>query len=230
MKISIVIPVLNEARHLPKILPIQATNIEIIVVDGGSQDDTIAIAQSFDVKVLQSDPGRAIQMNTGAAIASGEILLFLHADTRLPDGFDQMIRTALKTSVAGAFSLKIEADLLGIRWIEWGVNLRSRYLQLPYGDQAIFLRTQTFHEIGGFPTLPIMEDFEFVRTLRHLGKIVILPKPVITAGRRWQKFGVFRTTIVNQIVIFAYLIGLSPERIYPWYRSGLKTIRYTKHQ
>lgn len=225
MKISIVIPVLNEARHLPNTLSIQATDIEIIVVDGGSQDETVAIAQSFGVKVLQSHPGRAAQMNAGAKVASGEILLFLHADTRLPDGFDQMIRDALKTAIAGAFQLSIDANQPGIRWIEQGVNWRSRYLQLPYGDQALFLRTETFHKIGGFPDLPIMEDFEFVRTLQQLGKIVILPKPVITSGRRWQKLGVFRTTIVNQIVVFAYLIGISPTRIQAWYRSGLRTIR-----
>lgn len=225
MKISIVIPVLNEARHLPNTLSIQATDVEIIVVDGGSQDETVAIAQSFGVKVLQSAPGRAAQMNTGAKVASGEILLFLHADTRLPDGFDQMIREALKTAIAGAFELSIDANQPGIRWIEQGVNWRSRYLQLPYGDQALFLRTETFHKIGGFPDLPIMEDFEFVRTLRQLGKIMILPKPVITSGRRWQKLGVFRTTIVNQIVVFAYLIGISPTRIQAWYRSGLRTIR-----
>ncbi|BAS57438.1 glycosyltransferase involved in cell wall biogenesis [Leptolyngbya boryana NIES-2135] len=225
MKISIVIPVLNEARHLPNTLSIQATDIEMIIVDGGSQDETVAIAQSFGVKVLQSNLGRATQMNAGAKVASGEILLFLHADTRLPDGFDQMIRDALKTAIAGAFQLSIDAHQPGIRWIEQGVNWRSRYLQLPYGDQALFLRTETFHKISGFPDLPIMEDFEFVRTLQQLGKIVILPKPVITSGRRWQKLGVFRTTIVNQIVVFAYLIGISPTRIQAWYRSGLRTIR-----
>lgn len=230
MKISIVIPVLNEAHQLPNILSIQATDIEVIVVDGGSQDKTVEIAQSFGAKVLHSDPGRATQMNTGAAIATGEILLFLHADTRLPKGFDRMIRKTLPSAIAGAFQLKIDATLRGIRLIEWGINGRSRYLQLPYGDQAIFLRTKTFHEIGGFPSLPIMEDFEFVRTLRQLGKIAIVSSPVITSGRRWQKFGVLRTTIVNQIVIFAYLLGVSPRRIQSWYRTGLKTIRYTKNQ
>ncbi|MBW4523803.1 MAG: TIGR04283 family arsenosugar biosynthesis glycosyltransferase [Phormidium tanganyikae FI6-MK23] len=230
MKISIVIPVLNEANALPKILSIQATNIEIIVVDGGSQDETVEIAKSSGVKVLQSHPGRAAQMNAGAAISTGEILLFLHADTRLPQGFDRMIREALSTAIMGAFQLKIDATLPGVRWVEWGVNLRSRYLQLPYGDQAIFLRTKTFNAIDGFPNLPIMEDFEFVRTLRQIGRIVIVPHAVLTSGRRWQKLGVFRTTIVNQIVILAYLLGVSPQRIQQWYRTGLKSIRYTKRQ
>lgn len=230
MKISIVIPVLNEARQLPNTLSIQATDIEIIVVDGGSQDETVAIAQSFEVKVIHSDPGRAVQMNAGAAIATGEILLFLHADTRLPNGFDRMVRETLSGAIAGAFQLKIDATLRGIRLIEWGINWRSRDLQLPYGDQAIFLKSETFQKIGGFPTLPIMEDFEFVRTLRQLGKIAIVPIPAVTSGRRWQKFGILRTTIVNQIVIFAYFLGVSPHRIRSWYRTGLKTIRYTKNQ
>ncbi|MBD1821326.1 TIGR04283 family arsenosugar biosynthesis glycosyltransferase [Cyanobacteria bacterium FACHB-DQ100] len=230
MKISIVIPVLNEANALPKILSIQATDLEIIVVDGGSQDETVEIAKSYGVKVLHSIPGRAAQMNAGAAIATGGILLFLHADTRLPPGFDRMIHQALSNSIAGAFQLTIDATLPGLCWVQWGVNLRSRYLQFPYGDQAIFLHRKTFDAIGGFPDLPIMEDFEFVRRLRQRGRIAIVPHAVLTSGRRWQKMGVFRTTIVNQIVILAYLLGVAPERIQRWYRTGLKPIRYTRHQ
>lgn len=234
MKISIVIPVLNEAKALSKILSIQASDIEIIieiiVVDGGSQDETVEIAESYGVKVRHSMPGRATQMNAGAAIATGEILLFLHADTQLPTGFDRMICQALSDSISGAFELKIDAALPGLRWVEWGVNLRSRYLQLPYGDQAIFLRRKTFNAMGGFPNLPIMEDFEFVRRLRQMGRIAIVPHAVLTSGRRWQKMGVFRTTIVNQIAILAYLMGVAPARIHQWYRTGLKPIRYTKRQ
>jgi rSAM/selenodomain-associated transferase 2 len=212
MKISIVIPVLNEAHQLPNILSIQATDIEIIVVDGGSQDQTVAIAQSFGMKVLHADPGRATQMNTGAAIATGEILLFLHADTRLPNDFDRMIRKALSSAIAGAFQLKIDATLRGIRLIEWGINWRSRYLQLPYGDQAIFLKAETFHKMGGFPNLPIMEDFEFVRTLRQLGKIAILPTPVTTSGRRWQKFGVLRfLPICSEFRRTEFSLGIEPD-------------------
>lgn len=224
MKISIVIPVFNEANTLPRILSIRATDIEIIVVDGGSQDETVEIAKSSGMKVLQSKLGRAVQMNAGAAIATGEVLLFLHADTQLPDGFDRMIRETLSSAIMGAFQLKIDATLPGLRWVEWGVNLRSRYLQFPYGDQALFLRTKTFETIGGFPHLPIMEDFEFVRTLRQMGTVAIVPHAVLTSGRRWQKMGVFRTTIVNQIVILAYLIGVSPHRIQLWYRTGLRSI------
>lgn len=225
-RISIVVPVLNEEKQLPRILDLQnrAINVEVIIVDGGSYDRTLDRAIESGAKIIQSDPGRARQMNAGAAIATGEILLFLHADTQLPDQFDAMIRATLSQAetIAGAFKLKIAADLPGIRFVERGVNWRSRFLQFPYGDQAIFLRTQTFVQIGGFPKLPIMEDFELVRQLRRSGKIKILPVPVTTSGRRWQKFGVLQTTIVNQLVIVAYLLGVSTERLDRWYRTGLK--------
>jgi rSAM/selenodomain-associated transferase 2 len=224
--ISIIIPVLNEAKQLPKLLDIQnaASGVEIIVVDGGSQDETVEIALAKGVKLVQSEAGRAIQMNTGAEIATGDILLFLHADTQLPDQFDLMIRETVSnpTTIAGAFELKIDADLPGLRWIERGVNWRSRFLQMPYGDQAIFLRRDVFKKLGGFPELPIMEDFEWVRTLRQHGTISIVPASVITSGRRWQKLGVLRTALINQLVILAYFLGVSPYRIRQWYRTGLK--------
>ncbi len=225
-KISIVIPVLNEANQIAKILEIQpqATHVELIVVDGGSRDQTVPFAQSIGARVLQSSPGRAQQMNIGANAATGSILLFLHADTQLPAGFDTMIRQALSqpATIAGAFSLKIDADLWSLRWVEWGVNWRSRWLQMPYGDQAIFLHTHTFKTLGGFPNLPIMEDFELMRQLKQRGTIALLPAAVITSGRRWQTLGVLRTTLLNQWIILAYLLGVSPKRIAHWYRSGLK--------
>ncbi|MFN6529933.1 TIGR04283 family arsenosugar biosynthesis glycosyltransferase [Nostoc sp. ChiSLP03a] len=221
-KISIIIPAINEAGNIKKaIATTQAsTNIEVIVVDGGSSDDTVAIAQSLNVKVISSSPGRAVQMNAGAVAANGEILLFLHADTRLPTGFDEMIRTALQQPgiVAGAFKLRIDASLLSLRWVEWGVNVRSHFYQMPYGDQAIFLTKEAFQKIGSFPELPIMEDFELMRRLKRIGRIVIIPTPVVTSARRWLQKGVLKTTLLNQIVIIAYLLGVSPERICSWYR------------
>ncbi|WP_392479043.1 TIGR04283 family arsenosugar biosynthesis glycosyltransferase [Nostoc sp. C110] len=221
-RISIIIPTLNEAGNIKEaIVTTQPnTNIEVIIVDGGSKDDTIEIAQSLNVKVISSSPGRAVQMNAGAVAASGEILLFLHADTRLPTGFDDMIRTALEQPgiVAGAFKLRIDAPLLSLRWVEWGVNVRSHFCQMPYGDQAIFLTKEVFQQIGGFPELPIMEDFELIRRLKPIGRIVIILTPVVTSARRWLQKGVFKTTLLNQIVIIAYLLGVSPERIRCWYR------------
>ncbi|MGF2038128.1 MAG: TIGR04283 family arsenosugar biosynthesis glycosyltransferase [Nostoc sp. CmiVER01] len=222
-KISIIIPAINEAGNIKKAIATTQANlhIEVIVVDGGSSDDTVAIAQSLGVKIISSSPGRAVQMNRGAVAASGEILLFLHADTCLPTGFDDMVRTALQQpeTVAGAFKLQIDASLLSLRWVELGVNLRSHFYQMPYGDQAIFLTKAAFQQIGGFPELFIMEDFELMRRLKRIGRIVIIPTPVVTSARRWLKKGVFKTTLLNQIVIIAYLLGVSPKRIRCWYRQ-----------
>jgi rSAM/selenodomain-associated transferase 2 len=171
------------------------------------------------VKVISASGGRAVQMNIGAFAASGEVLLFLHADTRLPSGFDVMIRTALQKlgTVAGAFTLRIDASQWGLRLVEWGVNWRSRFCQMPYGDQAIFLTKDLFHKIGTFPELPIMEDFELIRRLKRNGKITIIYVPVITSARRWLQKGVYQTTLINQIIITAYLLGVSPQRIVNWY-------------
>lgn len=222
-RISIIIPTLNEANNIKQAITSTqpSTNVEIIVVDAGSNDGTQAIAQALGVTVISAVPGRAIQMNTGAAIASGEILLFLHADTRLPPGFDQMIRTALQQpqTIAGAFTLRIDAPHWGLRLVEWGVKMRSRFWQLPYGDQAIFLTKEIFDKIGKFPELPIMEDFELITKLNRLNKITLINVPVITSPRRWLKKGIFQTTLINQIVIIAYLIGISPVKIRQWYRQ-----------
>ncbi|MFB2972592.1 TIGR04283 family arsenosugar biosynthesis glycosyltransferase [Aerosakkonema sp. BLCC-F183] len=225
-KISIIMPVLNEAQNITKsvLLAQNATNVEVIVVDGGSQDETVAIAKSLGVKVLSSPPGRALQMNSGAAVASGNILLFLHADTILPEGFDSIIRQTLEAKkqiqnpIAGAFELKIDAQIRGIRLVEKMVNVRSHIFSLPYGDQAIFIKADVFRDIGGFPELPIMEDFVFIRNLNKVGKIAIVPVPVITSGRRWQKLGVLKTTSINQIIIIGYFLGISPQKLARFYR------------
>jgi len=197
-----------------------ATDVEVIVVDGGSQDSTVQLAQSLGTRVLVARAvGRAGQMNAGAKVATGNIFLFLHADTLLPMGFDTLVRQALEPPgiVAGAFELRIDGSLLGLRLVEYGVKARSRWLQMPYGDQAIFLKAGLFRALGGFPQLPIMEDFELMRRLRCQGCIIILPVPVLTSGRRWQKLGVLKTTLINQIAIAAYLLGVPPKRIARWY-------------
>ena len=226
-KISIIIPVLNEASTINKTLASieNASNIEIILVDGGSEDETVAIAKSSAIKVLFSSPGRAMQMNNGAAAATGDILLFLHADTRLPNNFDTSVRQSLQiqNTIAGAFELNIDSDMPSLRIIEKMVNWRSRYLQMPYGDQAIFLKATVFHQIGGFPDMPIMEDFELVRRLQPLGKIEIVPAPVLTSGRRWEKLGVLKTTLINQMIILGYFLGIPPAQLARWYRIKHKT-------
>ena len=222
-KISIIIPVLNEVGAIARTISAakNAENIEIIVVDGGSQDGTVETVESLGVRVLQTGPGRALQMNSGAQAATGEILLFLHGDTILPPEFDKSVRFALTRAnvVAGAFELKIEASTRGLRMLERMVNWRSRYLQMPYGDQAIFLTNKTFWQGGGFPEMPIMEDFELIRQLKRRGKIAIVPVAVITSPRRWQKLGLLKTTSINQLVIIAYFLGISPDRLARWYRG-----------
>lgn len=225
--VSVIIPVLNEENYLPTTITIaQAAAeagdlVELIVVDGGSTDSTVEIAKSQGLRVLQASGGRAVQMNVGAAAATGDLLLFLHGDTRLPTGFDRQVRATLGQPgvVAGAFELKIGATLPGLRLVEWGVQQRSRWLQMPYGDQAIFLKAATFQQLGGFPELPIMEDFELMRQLKRLGRVAIVPTPVVTSGRRWQRLGVLQTTLLNQGMILAYLLGVSPAQLVRWYRE-----------
>jgi rSAM/selenodomain-associated transferase 2 len=222
-RISIIIPTLNESKNIQATLASTqaSTNVEVIVVDGGSKDDTVDIVKSLGVKVIAGYKNRARQMNAGAKNATGDILLFLHADTVLPADFDVLIRSALQqpSSVGGAFALRINAPHLGLRLIEWGVKWRSKLFKMPYGDQAIFITKEKFNDIGGFPELAIMEDFELIRHLKSLGKITFIPVPVITSPRRWLKKGILQTTLINQIVIIAYFIGVSPERIRSWYRG-----------
>ncbi|GAB4184802.1 MAG: TIGR04283 family arsenosugar biosynthesis glycosyltransferase [Coleofasciculaceae cyanobacterium] len=230
-KISIIIPVLNEASTIQETLTrLQAVpEIEVIVVDGGSRDDTVALAKecsqrvapSSEFKVISAAAGRACQMNAGAAVATGDILLFLHADTHLPSEFDTLVRQALQNpgTVAGAFELRINADLKGLRLIETIVNVRSRIFSMPYGDQALFLKATTFHDLGGFPDLPIMEDFELMRCLKRQGRIAIVPASVLTSGRRWQTLGVVKTTLINQLIIAGYFLGIPPVHLAHWYRK-----------
>lgn len=229
-KISIIIPVLNEAATIQETLTRfeNASEVEVIVVDGGSRDETVAIAtrvgkaiaKSLRIEVISAAAGRASQMNAGAAVATGDILLFLHADTHLPTSFDTLVRQALQNAgtVAGAFELRIDAQLRGLRLVEKMVNMRSHFLSMPYGDQAIFLKAATFHDLGGFPDLPIMEDFELMLGLRRQGRITIVPAPVVTSGRRWQKLGVVKTTLINQLIIAGYFLGVPPAQLVRWYR------------
>ncbi|MBV6625085.1 MAG: TIGR04283 family arsenosugar biosynthesis glycosyltransferase [Rivularia sp. (in: Bacteria)] len=228
-KISIIIPTLNESPNLKATLASTqtGTNLEVIVVDGGSDDNTVNIAESFGVKVISGYQNRACQMNAGAKNAEGDILLFLHADTLLPANFDEMIRTAMQqpSTVAGAFALRINAPDIGLRLVEWGVKWRSKLFQMPYGDQAIFITRNKFERIGGFPEVLIMEDFELIRQLKKAGNITLISASVITSPRRWLRKGILQTTLINQIVIIAYFLGVSPARIRSWYR-GEKLIKH----
>ncbi len=222
--ISVIIPTLNEVENLKKTISNlrKSKTSEVIVVDGGSRDGTVELAGSLGAKVLKTGASKAVQMNVGAAEAACDVLLFLHADTRLPDRFDQKVMAAVSQNgfCAGAFSLGIDSNARGLRFIERVANWRSRSFQMPYGDQALFVCRDLFNEIGGFPDFPIMEDFELIRRLRRKGKISILPESVITSPRRYLNFGILKTWFLNQIIITAYYMGIPPARLACWYRRG----------
>lgn len=227
--ISVVIPTINEAENIEKTISSvgKEKNIDIIVVDGGSNDGTVYLAKSMGAKVINSSPPRARQMNRGAAEANGEVLLFLHADTQLPEKFDGYILKALARPdiIAGAFQLRIDSPAPALRLIEHLANWRSRNLRLPYGDQAIFISSKLFHEVGGFPNIPIMEDFELIRQLKRKGKIVTLSVPVLTSPRRWLNLGILKATLINQLIIAVYCMGVSPAIIARWYRLGMGILK-----
>ena len=220
--LSVIIPTLNEAAHIDAVLAgvLKGEGLEVIVSDGGSHDGTLERAADCGARTCRAPIGRARQMNVGAAAARGTLYLFLHADSRLPVGFDRVIRRVLSDSgvAAGAFSLGIDAEARSMRMVAWGANLRSRIFGLPYGDQGIFLRASRFHRCGGFPDLPIMEDFVLMRRLRKTGAIVTAPDRILTSPRRWRRQGVLRTTLVNQAIILAYLSGVPAHRLRRWYR------------
>lgn len=220
--ISIIVPALNEAALLGATLRplVGAPATELIVVDGGSHDGTIEIARQFTPKVLQGARGRANQMNFGARQAEGELLLFLHADTALKPAALEAARHALDddTVVGGAFRLQIASERPLLRAVAWGANLRSRYLGLPYGDQAIFARRAAFDAVGGFPAWPLMEDVEFIRRLRRRGRVLLLPETATTSSRRWEHEGVVWTTIRNGLLLAGFWLGIPPSRLAQWYR------------
>jgi rSAM/selenodomain-associated transferase 2 len=216
--ISIIIPTLNEEENISTCLAStwDAPNVERIVVDGGSADRTVEVARSCGAKVLTSPTGRAMQMNAGAGVAKGDLFLFLHADTCLPAGFANWVRQTLaqRGVAAGAFQFRLDASSLNLQIIEKVANWRSRLLQMPYGDQAIFIRSALFREIGGYPDLPIMEDFEFIRRLKKKGRILTLSQPAITSARRWRMYGLWKTTLINELVVGAYYLGIPASRIH----------------
>jgi rSAM/selenodomain-associated transferase 2 len=198
----------------------------LIVVDGGSTDQTVAIAQQFTSQVLHSRRGRAVQMNCGARHTHGDILLFLHADTLLPAAGLEAVRRAIQAgAVGGAFRLAIMPPTPALRLVAWGTNLRARFGQLPYGDQALFMSRQVFEALGGYDEIPFMEDVRLVQALRQRGRLAILPQAVYTSGRRWQRDGVLYTTVRNTALIALYFWGVPPEKLQRWYGTRRRSTR-----
>ncbi len=219
MKLSVVVPTLNEERCLKRALASIPRGAEIVVADGRSEDRTREIAAKQGARVIEGAPGRGAQMNLGAKATSGDTLLFLHADCELGPGATEAIRMALddKEVVGGSFALRVQPASLGLGLVSLGSNLRARYLGLPYGDQALFVRRSEFERIGGYPDIPIMEDVYFAKRLRARGRMVALDVPVTTTPRHWERLGPFATTLANWIAVSAFFLGVSPHRLAPVY-------------
>lgn len=220
-KISIIIPVLNEAKILEQTLSRLHSELghhELIVVDGGSTDGSPHIAEKYG-KVLTSERGRPKQLNAGAAAASGNILIFLHADIWLEPGAVAAVETALSSGyVGGGFRQKIDGKNMLYRAIEIAGNIRGKYLKVFYGDSGIFLSRAAFEQIGGFPEMPILEEMEFSKALRQLGKTTLVTPHIHISARRWETRGIIRTTANNWLITLLYFLKFSPEQLAKLYQ------------
>jgi len=218
-KLSIIIPVLNEGEGLAATLDVladlRALGTEVIVVDGGSRDATIQRARPRADRVILAPRGRALQMNAGAEKASGDVLLFLHADTRLPADADHLVLRGLERSgrAWGRFDVKIEGQSSLLRVIAWHMNVRSRLTGIATGDQAIFARRAAFQAAGGFPAIPLMEDVALCKRLKRVSRPLCLHDCVATSGRRWEKNGVLSTMVLMWRLRLAYFFGADPKKL-----------------
>lgn len=217
--ISVIIPTWMEATTIQRCLSDLARNegpLDVIVSDGGSSHETVERACAFPgVRVTHAAGGRAAQLNHGAALARGDILWFLHADSRPPAHAVQVIRSTLAdpSVTVGAFRFASDSPRWPYRLIELGVRMRSEWLNVPYGDQGFFLRRSTFEVLGGFPSVPVMEDLYLLRKLRRHGKIAVVKVPLPTSARRWERLGIVRTTWRNWKLVLSDWLGVSPTRL-----------------
>ena len=224
--ISVVIPVLDEADGIARTLrPLQALrghDIEVIVVDGGSRDGTRHAAHSLCDRFLDAPRGRARQMNAGAGAAGGHVLLFLHADSRLPSGWSRMVRDALEGRGCewGRFDVQLDGTYPMLRVVERAMNLRSRLSGMATGDQAIFVTRSAFRTVGGFPEIALMEDIALSRTLRARSRPICLRAAVITSSRRWERNGIARTIMLMWRLRLQYAFGADPEKLARLYHGG----------
>jgi rSAM/selenodomain-associated transferase 2 len=221
--LSIVIPALDEAANLARVLPTLVARepaAEVLVVDGGSADDSrAAVARVPSVRWLSGPRGRARQMNAGARAARGDVLLFLHADTVLPDGAGAAILAALTDpgAAGGRFDVRLDSRRPLLALVGWLMNRRSRLTGICTGDQGIFVRRTVFEALGGYPDIPLMEDVELTRRLKRHGRLVALPLRVVTSARKWEREGVVRTIVLMWGLRLLYALGVSPARLHRCY-------------
>jgi len=222
-RLSVIIPALNEQDFIgPTLTRVMSCPVhEVIVVDGHSGDRTASMARDLGAKVISSEPGRGLQLDAGAQAATGNVFLFLHADTLLPRRFARHVQRILAQDrvAAGAFRLHIDGPQRSLRLIERAVDWRSRAYQLPYGDQALFMQAKIYHQAGGFSSSVVMEDYQLVARLKRLGRVAMSPAAVVTSDRKWRNCGVWRVTLMNQMTLLAYYLGASPRGIDAWRRG-----------
>jgi rSAM/selenodomain-associated transferase 2 len=224
--LSIVVPTLNEAEgivaHLRALQPLRRRGAEVIVVDGGSSDGTPTLAGPLADRVVSARRGRAAQMNAGAKYAHGSVLLFLHADTRLPEAADRLVASGLakKAWVWGRFDVAIDSRRRLLRVVARAMNRRSRLTGIATGDQAMFVRRESFELVGGFPDLPLMEDIALSRRLKCLGRPLCLDARAVTSGRRWEQRGVLRTIVLMWRLRAGYWLGSDPARLAQAYAAA----------
>jgi rSAM/selenodomain-associated transferase 2 len=221
--LSIIVPALNEAANLERLLPAllgMSPALEVVVADGGSLDATLEVVRRLPrVKLIAAPRGRARQMNAGARVATGETLLFLHADTALPAGAPEAVAAALRAPevVGGRFDVRFDSPRPIFGLIAAMMNLRSRASGIATGDQAIFVRRCTFESLGGYPDIPLMEDVEFSRRLKRQGRLAYLDLRVTTSARKWRQEGVAHTILLMWALRFLYFVGVRPARLHRWY-------------
>ena len=226
--LSIVVPTLNEAPGIVSFLqplqPLRARGVEIILVDGGSDDGTAAAATPLVDRVVSSRRGRAAQMNAGAAVCSGDVLLFLHADCTLPEKADHLILLGLASSRRhwGRFDVRLSGAPILLRLVERAMNLRSRLTAICTGDQGLFVERTLFARSGGFPDIELMEDVALSSTLRKSGRPLCLPFALVTSSRRWEKNGIWRTIFLMWRLRLAYFLGTEPRRLAELYHGRKK--------
>jgi len=220
--ISIIIPVLNEEKKLPDLLnhlqTFREQGHELIIVDGGSNDNSLMLAQVSTDNVIVSKKGRAIQMNSGASVAKGEVLLFLHSDTFLPETALNTITDIVQDSFWGRFDVRLSSNKFIFRIIESFINIRSRLTSINTGDQAIFIETRLFNAVGGFPEIALMEDVAISKKLKNIILPICLQQKVITSSRRWENRGVISTVLLMWKLRLYYFFGVSPDRLNQLYR------------